>query len=182
MAKGSEPKRRNAEKTRARILAAAFDSFSEQGYAKTGTREIANKAGVSSSLIGRYFESKANLFEEALVHAIYSHSAFVRDKPHFGDRMAKIVASESNPKLTAMTVLAIAAPESKAIAKKVSRRHVVEPLAEWIGPPNAKARALNMLVLLNGFTLQMRHLGDENIPPSSVKWLARALQDIVDNK
>lgn len=182
MADGSEPRRRNAAKTRARILAAAFDSFAAHGYAKTGTREIAKKAAVSSSLIGRYFGTKANLFEEALIHGIYANSAFVRDKKHFGERMANIVVSDSNPMLSAMTVLAIADPESKAIARKVSRRHIVQPLAEWLGPPDAEARALNMLTLLNGFTIQTRHLTTGRVPPGSVKWLARALQDIADNK
>lgn len=182
MKSGNDTRRRNAPRTRARILAAAFDCFAEHGYAKTGTREIAGKAAVSSSLIGRYFGTKANLFEEALIHGIYTNSAFVRDKKNFGERMAKIVVSDSNPMLSAMTVLAIADPESKAIARKVSRRHIVEPLAEWLGPPDAESRALNMLTLLNGFTIQTRHLTAGKVPPGSVQWLAQALQDIVDNK
>ena len=173
-------KQRDAARTRASILSAAFESFSTQGYAKTGTREIANKVGVSSSLIGRYFGTKAKLFEEALIHGIHTNSLFVYEKQRFGERMAKLVARESNPYLTAMVVLAIADPESKEIARNVSHQHIVTPLAEWLGPPNATARALNMLSLLHGFTIQTLHLSKSRIPKASIDWLAQALQRIVD--
>ncbi|WP_317928953.1 TetR/AcrR family transcriptional regulator [Halioxenophilus sp. WMMB6] len=172
-------KRRNAVQTRASILTAAFDAFAELGYAKTGTREIASKVGISSSLINRYFGSKANLFEEALVHGIYSHSLFVQNKEHFGREMAKLMVGENNPNLTAMMVMAIADPQSHAIAQKVAARHVLEPLAEWLGPPQAKARAINMLVLLNGFSIQLK-LTHTPMPKDSIRWFARALQAIVD--
>ena len=94
--------------------------------------------------------------------------------------MAKLIVSDNEGKLPAMVVLAIADPDAKEVAKKVSKRHIIGPLVEWLGPPNAETRALNMLILLNGFTIQTRHLMSGRIPPESVKWLAKALQDIVD--
>lgn len=175
-----EPKRRNAAKTRARILAAALEAFAEHGYAKAGIREIADRADVASSLLVRYFTTKANLFEEALTHAIYTKSVFTRDPHNFGERMARMIAGEDDAQLTAMMVLAIADPESRAIAKKVSKRHVIDPLAEWLGPPQAHARALEMLTLFTGYAVQMNHLATGPTPPDAVKWLARSLQDIVD--
>ncbi|MFT3967311.1 MAG: TetR family transcriptional regulator [Sphingobium sp.] len=176
----AEPRRRNAASTRARILAAAFDAFAEQGYARTGIREIAKGAGVASSLLVRYFGTKAALFEEALTHGIYTNSLFTRDRLHFGERMAEMMVGEEDVKLTSMMVLAIADPESKAIARKVSRRHVIDPLAEWLGPPHAEARAQQMVTIFTGFALQMRHLADTPVAPESVRWLAHALQEIVD--
>jgi AcrR family transcriptional regulator len=175
-----EPKRRNAAKTRARILAAALDAFADHGYAKTGIREIAARAGVASSLLVRYFSTKANLFEEALTHAIYANSVFTRDRRAFGERMAQMIVAAEENQLTAMMVLAIADPDSKAIAQKVSKRHVIDPLAEWLGPPHAHARALEMLTLFTGFAVQMQHIAVGPIPLDAVKWLARSLQDIVD--
>ncbi|HEX7874284.1 MAG TPA: TetR family transcriptional regulator [Sphingobium sp.] len=175
-----EPKRRNATLTRARILTAAFEAFAEQGYAKAGIREIAKNAGVASSLLVRYFGTKGALFEEALTHGIYTNSLFTRDRANFGAIMAGMMANDDDVKLTSMMVLAIADPESKAIARKVSRRHVIDPLAEWLGPPNAHARAQQMVTLFTGFALQMQHLADTPISPEATKWVARALQDIVD--
>ncbi len=180
MNESAEPKRRNAAKTRARILAAALEAFAEHGYARTGIREIARRGDVASSLLVRYFGTKSALFEEALTHAIYTNSVFTQNRGQFGEHMARMIANEGDIQLTRMMVLAIADPESLAIAQKISRRHVTEPLAEWLGPPHAHARALQMLTLFTGFSIQVHQLADGETPAASVKWLARALQDIVD--
>jgi AcrR family transcriptional regulator len=179
MAEEGEIRRRNAAKTRARILAAAFDAFAEQGYAKAGTRDIAAQAGISASLIARYFGTKAQLFEEALIHGIYSHSLFVRDKARFGEEMARLVVEAADARLTTMMVLAVADPESRAVVQKVAERHVIGPLAEWIGGPDARARAANMLSLLHGFVIQSRLLSADHVDSAQVRWLADALQDIL---
>lgn len=175
-----EPKRRNYAKTRARILAAAYECFAEHGYANAGIREIAAKADVAPSLVQRYFGNKTALFEEALTHAIHVSSLFFRQKERFGENMAKLIAADDDAVLVAMMVLSIADPDAKQVAQRIAKRHVIDPLAEWLGPPDARARANNLVALLNGFSLQMRHLSSGKIPPASIKWLARALQDIVD--
>lgn len=48
------------------IIKAAADVLKEKGYAHTGIRDIAAAAGVSSSQINYYFESKERLIEEVL--------------------------------------------------------------------------------------------------------------------
>jgi AcrR family transcriptional regulator len=48
------------------ILAAAHEVFSEQGYARATTREIAERAGVAEPLLFRSFGSKAALFNEVV--------------------------------------------------------------------------------------------------------------------
>jgi len=57
-----KPKRRNAPKTKAKILAASQEAFAELGYSQAGIRDIAAIAGVSSTLLLRYFGSKPALF------------------------------------------------------------------------------------------------------------------------
>jgi AcrR family transcriptional regulator len=177
-----EPKRRNPAKTQARILDAAFELFSSQGYARTGMREVAERADVATSLVVRYFGTKAALFEQALVRAIYERGFFVRSKPNFGERMAALVVGDEEARIPAMMVLAIADPESREIAQKVTRDVVLKSLADWLGPPDAQNRALHMLTLMNGFTIQTRHLRTGDVPPESVRWLARSLQAIVDEE
>ena len=51
------------------IRDAARELFAEQGYSTT-TRAIAERAGVSHDLIFRYFESKGNLFVEAVLNPL----------------------------------------------------------------------------------------------------------------
>ena len=79
-----------------------------------------------------------------------------------------------------MMVLAIADPESRDIARKVTEQVVLKSLADWLGPPDAQTRALHMLTLMNGFTIQTRHLRSGDIPPETVRWFAQSLQAIVD--
>ncbi len=59
--------RRKRGEPRRLLLEAARDLFSAQGYSGTSTREIADRAGVSETLMFRYFGSKVGLFREALV-------------------------------------------------------------------------------------------------------------------
>jgi AcrR family transcriptional regulator len=64
-AKPRRSRRTNTE-VRALILRSARDLFAERGYAKTTTRDIAKRAKASEVLLFRYFNSKAELFEEAI--------------------------------------------------------------------------------------------------------------------
>jgi len=58
--------RRTNTEVRALILQSARELFAERGYAKTTTRDIAKRAKASEVLLFRYFNSKAELFEEAI--------------------------------------------------------------------------------------------------------------------
>jgi AcrR family transcriptional regulator len=68
VAKQEAPKRfrRQPGEGRELILAAAHDMFSEHGYARATTREIAERAGVAEPLLFRHFGSKATLFSEVV--------------------------------------------------------------------------------------------------------------------
>lgn len=72
---GSEPTsegkarsvRRPRGEARRLLLQAAREVFAARGYAGSSTREIAQRARVSETLMFRYFGSKIGLFREALV-------------------------------------------------------------------------------------------------------------------
>src|ERR1700712_5779148 len=52
--------------TRAAILASARRAFAEHGYDGAGLRGIAEAAGVTAMMVGRYFGSKEGLFGEVV--------------------------------------------------------------------------------------------------------------------
>ena len=56
---------RNANQTRADILAAARLRFGSEGYERTTLRAVAADVGVDPALVIRYFGSKQDLFAEA---------------------------------------------------------------------------------------------------------------------
>jgi AcrR family transcriptional regulator len=175
-----EPKRRNPVKTRAKVLDAAFELFSTQGYSQTGIREISQHAGVASSLVMKYFNSKSELFHNALINAILVHGYFPREKKDFGVRMARMMLSRKDAQIPSMMALAIGDPEAKEIARQVTRRIVMQMMEDWLGEPDAQARALNMIILMNGFALQTAHLLEGEVPRATIEWFERSLQAIVD--
>jgi AcrR family transcriptional regulator len=59
-------KRRSSEEVQARILDAAGAVFSVLGYEGATTREIAQRADVSETLLFRYFNSKTTLFDQVV--------------------------------------------------------------------------------------------------------------------
>jgi AcrR family transcriptional regulator len=66
-ARSKSTTRRPRGEPRRLLLDAARDLFTTQGFGGTSTREIAERAGVSETLMFRYFGSKVGLFRDALV-------------------------------------------------------------------------------------------------------------------
>ncbi len=183
---GSRPtKVRDAPRTKANILEAAKRAFAEQSYAQTGIRDIAAMAGVSSTLLLRYYGSKAGLFEAALIAAMDANDLFDTDRSVFG---AYLAAALSDPnadiKSPAMIAFASGDAEAQEIATRVSEDYGVAPLAQWLGPPDARARAAQINVLSIGYVMCTRQIslvgrsraGDKKL----AKWLAETVQAIVD--
>lgn len=79
--------RRPRGEPRRLLVEAAREVFTAKGFVGSSTREIADRAGVSETLMFRYFGSKVGLFREALVTPF---ADFVQD---FNDRW-KVAADE----------------------------------------------------------------------------------------
>ena len=59
--------RRSPAELRELLLDAAKAEFGSKGYANTSTRDVAKRAGVAPSVMYRHFETKADLFSEAVL-------------------------------------------------------------------------------------------------------------------
>ncbi len=62
----SPPATRNPERSRERILAAAFQEFAAQGFAGARVDRIARRAAINKRMLYHYFGDKAQLFREVL--------------------------------------------------------------------------------------------------------------------
>ena len=67
--------RRSGDETRKLVLRAAAQLFRKQGYAHTGTRDIARHAGVPERLLYRHFGTKRELFLQVVSSSL---DAFLR--------------------------------------------------------------------------------------------------------
>ncbi len=176
---------RNAAVTKAKILAAAQQCFSVTGYTATGIRDVAALAGVSYTLIGRYFGSKAGLLEAALSEVTGIDEMFAVDRPHFGRHLAELMLRDLHDHVSfGMTIFAASDPEARVIATRVLDRRVIRPLAEWLGGPDAHSRAVALTMLGAGFVLHAHQIPliptPAGVDEPIVQWLAKALQMIVD--
>jgi AcrR family transcriptional regulator len=68
-----------ADATRAAILASARKAFAEHGYDGAGLRGIAEGAGVTAMMVGRYFGSKEGLFGEVVTDTMRDPTILSRD-------------------------------------------------------------------------------------------------------
>ncbi len=181
----ASPKRRNAPRTKAGILAAAQDAFSKHGYSHTGIRDIAATAGVTSPMVLRYFGSKAGLFEAALIDAMRTEKVFHAGESGFGERLIEAFTNaDLDIKPPSMIALSAGDPDAREIVSRVTAEHVIKPLGAWLGPPDANARALQITILAIGFVLFTRQFQLAPAHSSAAKkaaaWFARTLQNIVD--
>ncbi len=179
--------RRNASATKARLLEAAMRAFSESGYSQSGIREIAELAGTSSTMLLRYFGSKAALFEAALTEAMPVASVLSHPRERFGASLAAALLDPRNairPPL--MIALASGDPEAATIAARVMETQSIAPLAHWLGGENGRARALQIAMLATGLVSYLRQLP---LPKLAVgqqdgiaSWFAATVQAIVDGQ
>lgn len=177
-------KRRNPEKSRAKIIAAAQKAFAERGYAQTGLRDIAALADVSSALPVTYFDTKAGLFEAALRSALDMNVVTGGDKEDFGKRLIQAVLNPDMPiTIPAMIAHSIGDDEAVAIARRFTKENIIIPVAKWLGPPSARARAYLILMISTGFVIYSRHvLIDEKSRGGghTTRWLVNTIQALVD--
>ncbi len=68
--------RRDPEAKKLAIINAARQLFTENGYAPTSVRDIADAAGVNQSLVFRYFGSKDQLYAKAVPQRAYIDAMF----------------------------------------------------------------------------------------------------------
>lgn len=175
-----EIRRRDPVRTKAQILAAAVEVFTELGYRQAGLREISARAGVASSLPIKYFGTKAALFEAALIEIVRANSVFSWKKDGFGETMTRLICERGNVTITSTLMFALSDPESHEVAVRVWQEHMIAPLAQWLGPPDAQGRAGMLFALMSGLTFQVRGFTDGDISPEARRWAAETLQALVD--
>jgi AcrR family transcriptional regulator len=182
-------RRRNAEHTRAEILQVARLVFCERGYEGAGTREIAERAGVNSALISRYFGSKEGLFVAAIPPTMTFAPMLAGLMDDFGVRVAKVMVNKPQAE-GFRPILALlrsaTSPEAAPFLRDALENQCLKPLAARLSGPNALERAGLIAALIIGFDFTVKILGlsiqeDTEIQALEIR-MSQVLQDLVDGR
>lgn len=74
------------DETRTRIMSTALQLFSEQGYTRATTKQIAEKANVNEITLFRHFGNKETLFQETL--------EFYVQEMHLKDEIERLISQD----------------------------------------------------------------------------------------
>jgi AcrR family transcriptional regulator len=178
---------RDAERTKAAILHAAQQIFAEQGFAEAGIRDITARAGVNQSLVSRYFGGKLKLFEAALEAALDARLMTDLPKQHFGKQIVARFTDDRGGRVSPLPMMAAAASDSeaRAIAERLLRVRVFEPLKDWLGGKASAVKAARFMIVSVGFFTYRDQLPLAEfagaVDPGLRQWLEREFQAIVDD-
>lgn len=141
-----QPRRRDAEATRAAILQAAKSQFATLGYDCAVLRDIAGEAGVDVALVKRYFGGKEALFTEALKASFVSDGLRDWDRDRFPLEMATMLAGsphadEARTHRFQFLLRAATSPTTAPLLNVLLQDRFLGPIRDWLGDADADARA-----------------------------------------
>ena len=144
--KRAEPRRRDAEATRASILEAAKAHFARLGYDRAVLRDIAADAGGDVALIKRYFGGKEGLFTEALKASFHPDRLLAWDRKTFAREMATMMAGGAHDDEERMhsfqfLLRAATSPTTAPLLNVAIQERFLAPIRDWLGGDDAPARA-----------------------------------------
>ena len=152
-------RRRDSAATRSAIFEAATRRFAYQGYEHAGLREIADDVGVDAAMINRYFGSKEGLFTEVVERTFEGRSFIDGNRATLAERLARkmVYGGGETAHERPIPLLLILRSATEPLAAKLMRtsldRHVLRPLAERIGGPDADVRAAMVIAQCTGFAI-----------------------------
>jgi AcrR family transcriptional regulator len=181
-------RKRNAEVTRASLLAAATNRFAREGYDGVSLREIAADAGVDVSLVSRYFGGKDELFAEVLTMTPPPMDLFEGDHRTFGERVSKklVIDPQNNKSFDCLLIMlrSASSPKAAETIRKMGEERFYGPIARWLGGLQAEIRARLIADIVKGVTIDRLISNDFGLSDEAREAfrarLARTLQSAID--
>ena len=159
------PRKRDADATRAAILAAAKKHFARSGYDGAYLRDIAAEAGADAALINRYFGGKDGLFAAALKDSIVPDRIAQWDRKTFGIEIATMMAGHAHTHVDRMHAFqfllrAATNPATAPFLNEAVQERFMRPIRDWIGGHDVEARARLLASVFIGLLVE-RLIRDE---------------------
>lgn len=176
-----------ADATRAAILASARRAFAEHGYDGAGLRGIAQGAGVTAMMVGRYFGSKEGLFGEVVTDTmrdpiILSEGNLARtDLPRaFAEALVGVTTHGKTP-LDGFLILFRST--TSTIAARIARERIAQvhhaAATSAISGDHASERAALFLALVAGVQMMRQMLELEPLTKADPALLVDLLTPVI---
>lgn len=192
MPSSSPPHRRDAAATRQAILSSARAAFARAGYDGVGVREIAASAGVTATLVNRYFGSKEQLFAEVVAETMAPPSILgsgILESPTAAEQLAAAVVqltkSDATPLDGFLIMIHSASSERAAeIGREQLEKHHQKTTTDALRGDLAPERAALVLSLIAGVQIMRQMLAlsalAEAEPATLIELLTPLFQQLID--
>ncbi|SDG07556.1 DNA-binding transcriptional regulator, AcrR family [Sinosporangium album] len=163
-----EPRPRDRDATRRRILDAASRLFSELGYDQVTMRHLAAEAHANVALINRYFGSKRALFTEVIARQARLPEVIAGPPDGLPRRLAEFIADRltseqpDSPVMAALTRTGTS-PEVHEILSDRLANVILAPLTASLPGSEAHLRATLATTLIMGSGTVSRLLGPHHL-------------------
>ncbi|WP_285481478.1 TetR/AcrR family transcriptional regulator [Amycolatopsis sp. NBRC 101858] len=173
-------RRRDSAATKAAILNAAREAFTEHGYDGAGVRDIARAAEVDARLIGRYFGSKEGLFA-AVVDVVFEKSIMMTPAGNADAARDLLTGTGSVPTAGLLLTLRSAPnPRAAEIMRENIEGNYARRLAGALDGPDAEGRAGLLVAICSGVLLSRLVLGHTAFTGPDVERLVPYLHAALD--
>jgi AcrR family transcriptional regulator len=135
--------------TRGEILRAARESFADKGFAATSIRAVARQAEVDAALVHHYFDSKEELFVQAMALPLDPRQVAARilDGPReeLGRRIVTVFlgvweSDEGQQRMKAMLRSVVTSDDVARLMREGMTSMILQPVSQLLDVPDAMLR------------------------------------------
>ncbi|MGY4767132.1 TetR/AcrR family transcriptional regulator [Kribbella sp. CWNU-51] len=169
---GRAGRRPGGPDTRGEILGAARKAFADKGFSSTSIRAVAREAGVDAALVHHYFDSKDELFIEAMAIPVDPRqiAADILDGPReeIGRRIATVFlgiweSPEGRQRMTAIFRSVVTSDEVARLMREGITQMIIEPISRTLDVPDAHLRVSLVATQLIGAAMARYLVGLEPV-------------------
>lgn len=179
------PRPRNAEATRADILATARKQFARDGYDAVGLRDIAREVGVDAALISRYFGPKEELFVQVMESCNSGQGFMLGEHATWGRRVAEQVMTVPKPqsKMDGLLIMlrSIGSAKAMELIRNSSEQRFFRPLIEWMDGEDAEVRARLAASVVMGVAMSKEIAGGLPLDEAGLRGFTDRLADLLQS-
>lgn len=185
---GRPGRRPGGPDTRGEIVLAARKSFADKGFDGTSIRAVAREAGVDAALVHHYFDSKDELFIEAMAIPVDPRqiAARILDGPpeELGRRIATVFlgvweSAEGQQRMKAIFRSVVTSDEVSRIMREGITQMIIGPVSRALDVPDAQLRVTMVATQLIGVAMARYLVGLEPVASTDLAVLIDRLAPVL---